>query len=89
MAGTRGTRGGATGDRTRTSVSIDKGLAERLRQAADERVMGPGLLAEKLIEDGLARLVPVTRLLLLSDEQSDGEHDTAGDHSEPAEGETS
>lgn len=81
----RGTSSGSS-DRTRTSISIDKGLAERLRTEAEARVMGPGLLAEKLLEDGLSRLVPVTRLLLLSDEQSgDGEPDTAGDHTEPAE----
>lgn len=67
--------------RKRTSVSIDAGLAERLRKEADARLIGPGLLAEKLLEEGLGRLVPVGRLTLQSDE-----HDVAGAHTEPAEG---
>lgn len=67
-------------ERKRTSVSIDAELAERLRKEAEARLIGPGLLAERLLTDGLARLRPVESVFA-------GESDSAGDHTEPREGE--
>lgn len=47
-----------TEPRKRTSVSIDAALAETIREKAAERLIGPGLLAEHLLRDGLSRLAP-------------------------------
>jgi hypothetical protein len=57
------------GDRKRTSVSIDVELVERLRKEADARLIGPGLLAEHLIRNGLDRLAPAESLLRSSEPQ--------------------
>jgi hypothetical protein len=57
-------RSRAVGDRGELRLIVPKSLIEALRAAADERVLSLNLLVEKLLEDGLARLVPIDELLI-------------------------
>lgn len=47
------------------SVQMTPELKDRLHAAADERMLNPGVLARKAIEEFLDRLVPVDDLVLV------------------------
>ena len=51
------------GERVTTSVRMPPALYERLRQAADDRVLGVNLLVVSAIESYLDRLAPVDEVL--------------------------
>jgi predicted HicB family RNase H-like nuclease len=48
--------------RINTAIRIDPALHERLRVAADERVVSVNFLVTRAIEDYLNRLIPVEEL---------------------------
>lgn len=47
---------------TRVTVTLPADLAERLRVAAEERVVGPGILVAYALETYLPELIPVDEL---------------------------
>lgn len=49
------------------SVRLAPGINDRLKRAAEERLLGRDKLIEVLLEDGLRRLTPVAELPILRD----------------------
>lgn len=56
------------GDRKELKLAISGDVADRLRAAADERLLSVHVLGEKAIEDFLDRLIPLDELRLTKDD---------------------
>jgi hypothetical protein len=50
-----------------TTIKIPSDVAVRLREAANDRGVGVGYLAVRLVKEGLERLVPLAELKLTKD----------------------
>ena len=50
--------------RIHLTIRISPELHERVKQAADDRLVSTNLLLTKLIEDGMERLIPVDEIRL-------------------------